>query len=564
MSRRSLFFIVLLLCGYAHAQLRIEIEGAPDFIADNIRNHIGTISKIERERPRLLRKNLQDAIRDATRALGYYETTFKQQFSGDTLHITVDLGPPVVWAPAQIELTGAVATLRQTQRMVSNTPLKTGTTINHTTYETFKRELLETCQKNGYLDAHYTESRLLVDIERHRATAILKIDGGVRYRFGAVTFSGSDLDTTLLQRLSPIESGSFYDKTALTKLQRNLQESRYFREIDVHSEQRKDHTVTLSVHLVDAPSHQFSIGAGYGTDTGPRAKFRWERPHVNRYGHKFTTDLSVSQSQQDLNFAYHIPLARPLEESLNLTTSWEHKSVQDTESTTGSVGFFFSDRYAEVWVANYGATYYDETYRQGSEPRKHTGYLAPEMNFTQVVLPPGIDPKSGRKFWFDTLGSAPALGAEAYFLRVDSGYKQIFNTFGDQLFIGRVEAGVVATHDINLIPSSQRFFTGGDQTVRGYDYESLSTEDSNGNLIGGRYLTVASAEYSIKVATHWRVAAFTDTGRAFNQIDEPWHKSVGAGVRWLSPVGQIRVDLAFPVNDTVKGWRLHIFIGPPL
>jgi translocation and assembly module TamA len=118
--------------------------------------------------------------------------------------------------------------------------------------------------------------------------------------------------------------------------------------------------------------------------------------------------------------------------------------------------------------------------------------------------------------------------------------------------------------NIELIPASQRFFTGGDQTVRGYDYESLATTDANGELIGGRYLNVASAEYSFKVADRWRAAVFTDTGRAFNNRDEPWHKSIGIGARWLSPVGQIRVDFAVPIDDEEKGWRLHIFIGPPL
>lgn len=564
MARRSLFLVLLLLCCSAQAQLRIEIEGAPDFIAENIRNHIGTISNIERERPRLLRRKLADSIRNATQALGYYEATFKYTLADDRLQIDINLGSPVTWAAAQIELTGTTATLKQAKKMAQNPPFATGAIVNHAAYETFKRDLLEVCQQNGFLDAHYAESRLVIDVATHRATAILKIDGGERYRFGAVNFSGSQLDADLLRRLSPIEPGSFYDKAALAKLQRNLQDSRYFREIDVQSDRRGDHSVALAVQLVDAPRHQFSVGAGYGTDTGPRAKFRWERPFVNTRGHKLTTDLSVSQPQQDLDFEYHIPLKKPLDESLNFTASWERKIVQDTDSSIGSVGFFFSDRYAQVWVANYGATYYDETYRQGSEPRKHTGYLAPDINFTQIVLPLGVDPKAGRKFWVDALGSMPALGAETNFLRMSGGYKQIFNPFGDQLFIGRVEGGVIVTHAIELIPASQRFFTGGDQTVRGYDFESLSTEDSSGELIGGRYLNVASAEYSVKVADRWRVAAFTDTGRAFNEVNEPWHKSVGAGVRWLSPVGQIRVDLAFPIDDDVKGWRLHIFIGPPL
>lgn len=555
---------LLLFCSITHAQLRIEIEGATGPVAENIRNHIGTISDIERDRPRLLRKKLEVSIRSATQALGYYETKFQYRLNDDALNIKIDLGPTITWAPAHITLEGDSATLKPAQTMIQNSPFNIGAIINHSTYENFKRELLETCQHHGFLDAHYADSRLIVDIPQHRATVVLKIDGGERYRFAALEFSGSQLDADLVQRLSPIEQGSYYDKTALTQLQRNLQDARYFREIDIQNNKREDHTVALNVKLADAPRHQLSLGAGYGTDTGPRAKFRWERPYVNARGHKLTTDLSISKQQQELNFEYHIPLKKPLDESLNLTTSWEHKVVQDTDSTVGAVGFFFSDRYAQVWVANYGVTYYDESYQQGSEPRKHTSYLAPNINFTQIVLPLSVDPKSGRKFWIDVLGSAPALGAETDFFRIDSGYKQIFNTFGDQLFIGRVEAGIIATSDIELIPSSQRFFTGGDQTVRGYDFESLSSEDSNGELIGGRYLNVGSAEYSFKVADRWRAALFTDAGRAFNQKDEPWHKSAGVGVRWLSPVGQIRVDLAFPIDDETSGWRLHIFIGPPL
>jgi translocation and assembly module TamA len=149
-------------------------------------------------------------------------------------------------------------------------------------------------------------------------------------------------------------------------------------------------------------------------------------------------------------------------------------------------------------------------------------------------------------------------------VRSDAGYKQIFNPIGSQLLIARAEIGTISTDNIDEIPATQRFFTGGDQTVRGYDFESLAPRDDKNQLIGGKYLNVASVEYSVKIGSQWRAAVFSDGGRAFNHGDEPWHKSVGIGARWLSPVGQIRVDLAFPYRDEEKGWRLHIFMGPPL
>ena len=100
--------------------------------------------------------------------------------------------------------------------------------------------------------------------------------------------------------------------------------------------------------------------------------------------------------------------------------------------------------------------------------------------------------------------------------------------------------------------------------MRGYSYESLSPKDRNGELTGGRYLNVASLEYSYKLRPSWRAAVFADSGRSYNDSSEAWNSSLGFGVRWLSPVGQIRVDIAVPVANDENGFRLHIFMGPPL
>lgn len=564
MSRHALLIFLLLICRCAAADIRLEINGVEGGIADNIRNHIGTITDTDQQRPHLLKQKLTSAINDATQALGYYEAKFHYTDKDNVMTLDVDLGAPTHWTPSDIEITGDAVQLANIKTVLLESPITVGAVIDHPAYEKLKRRLLETCQEDGFLDARYTDSRLLVDVEQHRATAILHIDSGVRYRFAYVQFSGSTFDPTLLQHLSPIEQDGYYNKDALTKLQRNLQDSRYFQEVDVRTEKQPDHRLAINVKLTDAPSHSFSIGVGFGTDTGPRTKLRWERPHITNQGHKLTTELSLSQPQQNLTFEYRIPLTKPLDESLNLTASWEHTLLEDTDSSVGAVGFFFSDRYAETWVVNYGVTYNDERYRQGNEPRARMQYLVPGINFTDIVLPQGIDPTSGHKVSGGVSTSAPVLGADAAFVRSTIGYKRIFNPFGQQLLIARAEVGAISTDNINDIAATQRFFTGGDQTVRGYDFESLAPRDASGKLIGGKYLNVGSAEYSIKVAEQWRAAVFSDAGRAFDESDDAWHKSVGFGGCWLSPVGQIRVDLAFPYRDEQKGWRLHIFMGPPL
>lgn len=572
--RPLLACMALLLAVQASAEIRLDISGADADIVANITHHIGAVADSEIEHPNQLRRRLRQAVAKASEALGYYDMRFGLQIDDHTVNIRLTPGQPVLWLKPDLRVEGEAQRLRAVQTKLAAAPMTADTVINHGSYDRYKRELLDTCIEYGFLDARYQTSQLEVDLNAHRAQATLILDCGQRYRFGAVSFSPSLLGPEQLQRLSPIVTGKAYRKRQISELYRNLQNSHHFAEIDVGTTpDPTTHTVAVAVTLKDAPSHQFSIGIGYGTDTGPNARLRWDRPNINSAGHSLSVEAAVSQPIQSLTADYRIPLQRPLEHYINIPTKWERKIVEDTDSTIGSVGLFYNDAFDHTlsdtfwgsqWHASYGSYVEVESYQQGSAPRNTVTYLLPSTTFSETTLPEGIDPQSGHKTWLTAAGSSPALGADTAFLRVDAGYKRLLGLGDAHLLIGRVEAGAITTEDVTRIPSSQRFFTGGDATVRGYDYESLATADANGELIGGRFLNVASLEYSLRVLPSWRAAAFVDAGRAFSDIGEPWHKAAGIGVRWLSPVGQIRVDLAFPINEPERSWRLHIFMGPPL
>ena len=109
-----------------------------------------------------------------------------------------------------------------------------------------------------------------------------------------------------------------------------------------------------------------------------------------------------------------------------------------------------------------------------------------------------------------------------------------------------------------------RFFTGGAQSVRGYAYQSLGPVDANGEVTGGKYLVVGSIEFEHSFKNKWGVAAFYDVGNAINDISDDLKKGTGIGVRWKSPVGPVRIDLASAISLEGNPWRIHITIGPDL
>lgn len=556
---------VLLLSTMAVAQVRIDVSGGDDALNRNVRNHIGALEEKDLERPRRLNRRLRKLVTPAAEALGYYELRYALSIEDKTLHVKLTPGEPVRWAEPEIDIVGDAAQLKPVARRLQEAPIRAGEVINHGVFDQYKRDLHDICTEYGFLDSRYLKSELRIDLPSHRAFATLQLDCDGRYQFKSVQFSESTIDPDLLKRLSPIEAGTPYRKRRISDLYGNLQNSHYFGEIDINAV--PDHAareVAVIANVTDAPRNRFTTGLGYGTDNGPRVRLGWQRPIVNSAGHNFQVETTITDPIQELNAEYRIPLTDPLNEFISVPVEFERKIVEDTDSSLGTIGLFYNNKFSDLWHGSVGANFEVESYQQGSEPRKSVQYLVPGAALTRQVLPQGIDPLTGNKTWMEAWGSVAALGADTTFLRVNAGHKLLFNPWGSHLLIARGEIGAISTDDIQQIPASQRFFTGGDTTVRGFDYESLSTKDANGQLIGGQYLNAASLDYSVKVLPDWRAAVFVDAGRAFNTIDEDWHKSAGLGVRWLSPIGQIRVDIAFPINEPDLGWRLHIFMGPPL
>jgi translocation and assembly module TamA len=160
-------------------------------------------------------------------------------------------------------------------------------------------------------------------------------------------------------------------------------------------------------------------------------------------------------------------------------------------------------------------------------------------------------------------GTDPVLGSDIRFLQAQASAKLI-HPFGKARTILRAEIGRLYVSDFNELPASLRFFTGGDKTVRGYDYNSLGPKDETGQIIGGRNLLIGSAEIDYRILPKWGAAVFYDIGGAFDRFEDRLNQSAGIGARWYSPVGPIRADIAYSLTEPGIILRLHINMGPDL
>jgi len=103
------------------------------------------------------------------------------------------------------------------------------------------------------------------------------------------------------------------------------------------------------------------------------------------------------------------------------------------------------------------------------------------------------------------------------------------------------------------LPASQRFFAGGDQSVRGYSYQSLGRRDAAGLLVGGKYLSTYSIEAEYRIKGNWGAAVFFDAGSADDDPSSKLYRGTGLGLRYRAPVGTVQIDLAYPLDDPLGG-----------
>ena len=542
-----------------------RIEGAPESLEENMLLHLQGISDLQGRTREQLVPALESAVIRAGRALGYYELQYQWQREDNLITIQVVPGDPVRWQTLDLSMQGEGATEPELQNVKAQHPFKPGDRINQGVYDSFKARWLNAARSLGYRDARYTESALRLNISEHSAHVVLSLQTGEPYTVAAVRFEGSRIQDELMQRLSMIKPGDRYQADQLAQLYGQLLDTGYFDQISVLPVKAGPRKMAIEVSLVDSATHTFTTGIGFSTDTGPRVRLGWDMPLITGYGHQWHSDARVSEIEQRVSSEYRIPISNPLNHYFAIDAGWRNKDVEDTETRVWETSFSHHS-IRGGWQHTYKVSIEDEKYQQGDEDTENVFYVIPGASWSRTRLrgDPNL-PDGGYKFWLSLEASTVALGSDTDFMRLFTGARG-FSLLADRHEIHlKLELGIVEAGQYEDVPPSRRFFTGGDQTVRGYDFESLAPEDEDGDLIGGRYLNVAGVEYRWRWKPRWFLAAFTDVGRAYNENSAPLRQGAGFGLHWQSPVGPVRFDVATPVDDDENdGIRLHLTMGTAL
>jgi translocation and assembly module TamA len=576
MRRTAQHGAALVLLGAAVQAGAAEVSvtlAAPELTAEQRAGVRGALAIAREERDvtpariRRLHRLAEQQIRTALEAYGYYRPEVRAGLAvtGERFRARyrVEPGPPLPVGALEVRVLGsgrddpALATARRF-------PLQPGDRLDHAAYERGKEALARAALEHGYLDARFLVHRVEVDLGTYRARVVLDFDTGPRYRVGVVRFAPTVVGEPLLRRFVPFGPGAPYSAADVLALQSALADSPYFSAADVRTIPRAGPPaqVDLEVSLDARKRSLYRLGGGFATDTGPRGVAGYERRYVNRRGHRIKSELRASPVDSALTGTYAIPRGNPATDAYELGVA--AKRIDTDTARADSLAFGLARTGTRRgWREALGLDWLLESFTTG-EDEGTSVLLMPSLRWDRVDAANPVRPRRGRRLHLALRGASAALGSSTDLVQARVSGKQVLSLSARQRLLLRADAGASWTGSFEDIPPSLRFYAGGDQSVRGYDLNALGPEDEEGDVIGGRHLAVASAEYELQVRRDWALAVFYDAGNAFDTDEARLARGAGLGVRWLSPVGPLRVDLASALSEPGTPLRLHLTLGPDM
>lgn len=579
LSRQFRFPGALLGClmwalpGHA-SQVVVNVEGDYSALEDNAAIFIGDVEGRSADNLRRYVSTAKEQVQEALRALGYYSPVIEWEVAereGEDglaqLTLTVIPGEPVRIASREVVIEGPAAEDDGFQAAIPSSPSK-GDVLNHGEYTTLRQSIQNRARVLGYFDGEFVSRTLKVDPDKRTAAISIRFRSGERYRLGDVDFpEGHGFETSLLDKFVTFEPGQPYHADEIARLSQDLSNSGYFSGVDIDASpgSARDRVIPVTVNLTTRPPRSVAGGVGFSTDVGPRLRGNWREHWINPMGHRRGVETELSGPRQNLSTWYELPLDPPMTDSIRLGAGYQREDIEDVESERLTLGQQWQHQLDSGWMQVASLRWEGERFRIGDDERGKSSLLLPGVSYSKLNANSPLDPSRGYRVQFDVKGAHREVLSDADILHVNFLVRGLYTLADNHRFLARFQAGGVATNRFEDVPPSLRFFAGGDQSVRGYGYETLSPKNEEGVAVGGRFLMVGSVEYQYEFIQNWRVAAFLDEGNAIDDVFDPLATGAGVGIRWVSPVGPLRLDIAKGLDDEFGGeWRVHFSMGPEL
>ena len=572
----------------------IQIQ-APDDIRNLMQRHLELqrylvlLDLSDAEIQSLLVSTEQDAT-DLLATLGYFSPQIHIKLqrpgtsvtpAGKVVQIEVLPGLQTRVGAVHLVLEGAVAqdarAQEQRQSVQDLWTLASGEPFSQAAWDTAKERSLKLLLARRYPTARVLGSRAEVHPEEASVDLNMQLDSGPAYQYGKLEVEGSQrYSAELVRRFARVQSGDDYELSQLVEAQQRLTDSGYYDSAYLNLDLTGDPAhATVRAQVKEASMQKAVFGIGASTDSGARISAE----------HTYNQVPGI-----DWRAVNKVTLAR---DSKTFASDWTSQPGESRWRWAASA-LFGQDKVAEIDVntqryrvgrftndASFDQSYYmqyertEAVLREIDQSRTNqavsANYAFALRHFDSTPFPSSGWGLGGELAAGSVLGPnqepyTRALLHASTYQPLGQTQSNLFARQHAGRLLYRAQLGGVFVDNAANIPFNQLFLTGGDTTVRGYQYQEIGvTHAGILSADSGRYVATGSIEWQRPIVrnglmTDWESAVFIDTGAVSNRVEEFSFKvGVGVGARWKSPIGPLQIDLAYGVST--EALRLHLNVG---
>lgn len=500
---------------------------------------------------------------------GYYRAvvtvTVETEGERQRLLVKVVAGEPLRLGEVLVDVTGPGRRENRLRRLVETFPLKKGDVLLQQQYEEAKSGLKSRAQELGYLDAEFSRHEIRIDRSAEHATIALVLDTGATYSFGDTQIRGApDYPDRFLRRYLSYAAGQLFSYPRLGETQLNFTNSERFSEVIVTplKEEAESNRVPISIQLKPGPRITLRPGIGYGTDTGARFTIRYRDLNLFHQGHELYSQLFIAERLQGLVTGYILPSSKDVRSSTTLQLNLQQ---EETETYFSRIAALELNRNRSFGKGKLGTAYIKAQYEDYSigDQTSTARLLLPGLRFSDDRYENPLRPRRGFRYAIDLRGTHEALGSDTALFQVLAEGSHLLPLPWRLSLHTRAKIGITLLSDpLRDLPPSLRFFTGGDQSVRGYAYKSLGPRDATGKVVGGKQLLNGSVELERALFKDWGVSVFYDAGNTFSSFtDFGLFQGAGVGLHYYTGVGALNLSVARPLEPDKPSYHIHFTVG---
>lgn len=454
------------------------------------------------------------------------------------------------------------------RRMNWSWAMREGDPFSQPSWSSAKSNMLARLTAQYYPAGKISSSRATIDPKNDSANLSITLDSGPRFYLGQYNIYGlKRYDERLVRNFARLKAGDDYLQDDMLKAQQRLAESGYFDTVFVYIDPQDPNpeAAKINIFAMEGYTQKLTIGPGYSTDNGMRLTFDYRHNQIPLLGWQSVTSLRLDQKNQKIETTlsavpdddYWRTVAYIKLENLD-------KNDEKTKSIRGRFGHSFtSDENDKSYYLQY-----DRARLKNANGTEDVQAVSANIGLVWRRFNNLNNPLSGWGLGLD-LGVGSTFGNSTNpFIRANGKFVKFipFDNWQMGRFLVRGETGAIMAKRHAPMPNTLKFRTGGDTTVRGYAYRYIGVNRPNNITVAGRYMLVGSLEYrhpiiKDEMPSGFEWAIFSDIGAVSEDYEKifNFYHSVGAGLRWNSPVGPLNVDLAYGLKS--QQVRLHFTMG---